>query len=103
MKSLLEIQQQLQVGSFEFTRHAFKRAIERNVSEQEIRELGENAEVIEDYPDDKYSPSCLLLGFTKRDRALHIQVSRMESDTTKIITLYEPNADEWIDHKIRRE
>lgn len=33
MKSLSEIRQQLQAGSFEFTLHAFKRAIERNISE----------------------------------------------------------------------
>jgi Domain of unknown function (DUF4258) len=103
MKSLTEIRQQLQAGSFEFTRHAFKRAIERNISEQEIREIADNLEVIEDYPDDKYSPSSLLLGFTKGDRALHIQVSRMESDTTKIITLYEPDKSEWIDYKTRRK
>jgi Domain of unknown function (DUF4258) len=93
----------LQAGSFEFTRHAFKRAIERNISEQEVREIGENLEVIEDYPDDKYTPSSLLLGFTKGDRVLHIQVSRMESDTVKIITLYEPDKSEWIDYKIRRQ
>jgi Domain of unknown function (DUF4258) len=103
MKSLVEIQQQLQVGSFEFTRHAFKRAIERNISEQEIREIGENIDVIEDYPNDKYSPSSLLLGFTKGDRALHLQVSRMESDITKIITLYEPDENEWIDYRTRRK
>jgi hypothetical protein len=102
MKSLLNIQRQLQAGDFEFTRHAFKRAVERNISEQEIREIGENVEVIEDYPKDKYSPSCLLLGVTQGKRLLHIQVSRVESDTTKIITLYEPNKDEWIDCKIRR-
>jgi len=103
MKSLSEIKQQLQVGNFEFTRHAFKRVIERNISEQEIREIGENLEVVEDYPDDKYSPSSLLLGFTKSDRPLHIQVSRVESDTTKIITLYEPDREEWINYRIRRD
>ncbi len=103
MKTLAAIQEQLQVGCFEFTRHAFKRAIERNISEQEIREIGKNAEIIEDYPDDKYTPSSLLLDFTKSDRALHIQISRMESDTIKIITLYEPNEKEWIDYRIRRK
>ncbi|MDY6783896.1 MAG: DUF4258 domain-containing protein [Cyanobacteriota bacterium] len=103
MKSLAEIKRQLQAGDFEFTRHALKRAIERNISEQEIREAGINVEVIEDYPEDKYSPSSLLLGFTQFNRALHIQVSRIESDTTKIITLYEPNRNEWIDFKIRRK
>jgi hypothetical protein len=102
MKSLSEIRQQLQAGNFEFTRHAFKKAIERNISEQEIREIAENVEVIEDYPSDKYSPSSLLLGFTKGDRVLHIQVSRMESDTTKIITLYEPNEKEWVDYRTRK-
>ena len=103
MKSLADVQQQLRSGNFEFTRHAFKRAIERNISEQEIREIGENLEVIEDYPDDKYSPSSLLLGFTTSDRPLHIQVSRMDADITKIITLYEPNAAEWINYRIRRD
>lgn len=102
MKSLSLIRQQLQGGSFEFTRHAFRRAIERNISDQEIRETGENVEVIEDYPHDKYTPSSLLLGFTKGDRGLHIQVSRVDSDTTKIITLYEPDGKEWIDYRIRR-
>ncbi len=102
MKSLFEIQQQLKAGSFEFTRHAFKRAIERNISEQEIQEIAENLEMIEGYPDDKYSPSCLLLGFTKSERILHIQVSQMESDVTKIITLYEPDEKEWINYRTRR-
>jgi hypothetical protein len=103
MKSLSEIRQQLQGGNFEFTRHAFKRAIERNISEQEIREVAENVEIIEDYPSDKYSPSSLLLGFTKDDRVLHLQVSRMDSDITKIITLYEPDKNEWIDYRVRRK
>ena len=103
MKSLLEIKKQLQAGGFEFTRHAFKRAIERNISEKEIREIGKNVEIIEDYPEDKYSPSSLLLGFTQVNRALHIQVSRIDSDIVKIITLYEPSQNEWIDYRNRRQ
>lgn len=75
MKTLLDIQQQLASGHFEFSRHAFRRVVERNISEQEIREAGVNAEVIEDYPEDKYSPSALLLGFTAAGRPLHFQVS----------------------------
>ena len=53
-------------------------------------------EVIEDYPQDKYAPSGLLLGFTRAGRAMHLQVSFAESDTTKIITIYEPDPNEWI-------
>lgn len=48
--------------------------IERNISEAKIREVSVTMEVVEDYPDDKYSPSCLLLGFTLANRALYLQV-----------------------------
>jgi Domain of unknown function (DUF4258) len=72
VKPLLEIQRQLQLGDFEFTRHALKRAVERNISNQEIREIGKILEIIEDYPEDNYSPSSLLLGFTNSGRSLHI-------------------------------
>ena len=101
MKSLEDIRQQLQAGKYEFTRHAFKRAVERNISEQEITEVGVNLEMIEDYPDDKYSPSSLLLGFTQSNRAIHLQISRVESDEVKIITLYEPDDSQWIEFRRR--
>jgi hypothetical protein len=58
-------------GEFEFSRHAFRRAIERNIPEQEIRETGANAELVENYTEDKYSSSTLLLGFTAAGRPLH--------------------------------
>jgi len=76
--------------------------VERNISETEIRQAGANAKIIEDYPDDKYSPSCLLLGFTEGGRPLHIQVSYVDADLVKIITLYEPDEGEWIDFAQRR-
>jgi hypothetical protein len=66
MRPLAEIQKKLNSGEFEFSRHAFRRAVERNINEQEIREAGAGAELIENYPDDKYAPSALLLGFTAR-------------------------------------
>ena len=102
MKSIADVQRQLAAGDFEFSRHAFKRAVERNISEQEIREAGGKAEVIEDYPEDKYSPSALLLGFTAGGRPLHFQVSFDDVPLAKIITIYEPDPNEWIDHRHRR-
>jgi Domain of unknown function (DUF4258) len=102
MKTLEMLCQQLSRGEFELSRHAFRRAVERNIRETEIRQAGANAKIIEDYPDDKYSPSCLLLGFTEEERPLHIQVSYIDSDLVKIITLYEPDEDEWIDFAQRR-
>jgi hypothetical protein len=54
VKTLSEIQYQLQAGAFDYTRHAFKRAVERNISDQEIIETSANVILIEDYPEDKY-------------------------------------------------
>jgi hypothetical protein len=102
MKNLSDIQQQLATGQFEFSHHAFRRAVERNISEQEIREADVQAEIIEDYPNDKYSPSALLLGFTATQRPLHFQISFADTELVKIITLYEPNPNEWIVYRTRR-
>jgi hypothetical protein len=102
MKTLDEIRRQLSLGQYEFSRHAFKRAVERNISELEIKQAGAKAEIIEDYPDDKYAPSALLLGFTQVGRPLHLQVSYIDSDLVKIITLYEPDEAEWYNYRQRR-
>ena len=102
MKTLNQIRSQVSAGEFNFSLHALKRVVERNISEIEIKQVGMNANIIEEYPEDKYSPSCLLLGFTRTGRPLHIQVSLADTDLVKIITLYEPSAEEWIDYSQRR-
>ncbi len=102
MKTFEQIRQQLILGEFDFTRHALRRAVERNISEQEICQAAENAKVIEDYPNDKYAPSCLTLGFTLTNRPLHVQVSYADTGKVRIITLYEPDPDEWINFSKRR-
>ncbi len=71
-----EMRDLLRRGQFWFSAHALKRVVERNTGRDAIMEAGASAEVIEDYPDDKYSPSCLLLGWTAAGYALHMHVSR---------------------------
>ena len=102
MKTIHVICHQLASGEFEFTRHALGRAAERNIAEQEICQIAENAKMIEDYPEDKYSPSCLVFGYTKRKRPLHLQVSYADTELLRIITLYEPDPKEWIEFTNRR-
>lgn len=97
-----DIRYRLREGHFEFSRHALKRAVERNISDREIREAGKVLDIIEDYPEDKYSPSCLVFGFTRNRRPLHLQVCYSSSEIVKIITLYEPDPAEWIEYRIRR-
>ena len=67
-----------------------------------IKDCIRKAKIIEDYPYDKQTPSCLLLGFTETGCPLHIQVLPADTEFVKIITLYEPDEDEWIDYSKRR-
>jgi len=76
-----------------FTAHASDRAAKRAIRSGEIEQAVAAGEVIEDYPQDKYGPSCLILGVTEAQRPLHMQVSYPPN--LKIITVYEPSADEW--------
>ena len=86
----------------EFSKHALDQSITRHITTQEMFEAAANAEIIEDYPADKYGPSCLLLGFTAGGRPLHIQSSYPSRPLLKIVTLYEPDPNLWIDFRIRK-
>ena len=102
MEFLEQIQYKMSKGMFEFSKHAVDQSIIRNISVQELQEAMTFGELIEDYPDDKYGPTCLLLGFTQKNRPLHVQCSYPSRPLVKIITLYEPDANRWVGYKTRR-
>lgn len=89
-------------GIFEFSKHAVDQSIERDIEVREVEEafMG-RCELLEDYPDDKYGPSCLILGFTSGGRPLHIQCSYPTRPLVKIITLYEPDPLHWKGFRVR--
>ena len=98
-----DIRRKFSENRFEFSQHAVDASILRHISVEEIREAVSKAEVIEDYPEDKYGPSCLILGRTQTGRPLHIQCTYPSRDPIKVITVYEPNSALWIDFRVRRE
>ncbi len=88
-------------GEYHFSDHGVKRMIKRSIDRVEIEDTVLAGEIIEEYPYDKYSPSCLIYGRTKSGRHLHVQLSL--PPTVVIITAYDPDETEWIDYRIRRE
>jgi hypothetical protein len=96
-----QIRQKIVQGQFEFSRHAVDQSLIRHISVQELREAIAAGEIIEDYPDDKYGPSCLIFGFTLAKLPMHIQCSYPSRPLIKIITLYEPDPKHWLDFKVR--
>nr|WP_240906100.1 DUF4258 domain-containing protein [Thiorhodococcus mannitoliphagus] len=96
------IQEKIRSRSYEFSRHAVDQSIRRDISVGELEEaLVGNIEIIEDYPDDKYGPSCLVLGYTSSGRALHVLCSYPSRSILKAITIYDPDPSQWIDDRIR--
>jgi hypothetical protein len=83
-----EIREKIAAGSFEFSKHAVDQSILRGISVKEIRDAFSSGDIIEDYPDDKYGPSCLIFGMTADNRPLHVQCSYPSRPFVKIVTLY---------------
>ena len=82
---------------------AFLKQVLRDISVSEIEQaMSDNAVIIEDYPNDKYGPSCLILGYTNNGRTLHIQCSYPSRQLIKIITLYQPDPELWIEDRVRK-
>ncbi len=103
MAMIRKIRVKLKMRQYEFSKHAVDQSIMRDISVRDVEDaVASRSEVIEDYPDDKYGPSCLILGYTKAGRPLHIQCSYPSRPLVKIITLYEPDPDLWIDFRVRR-
>ncbi len=102
MSMIDELRSKFSREEFEFSKHAVDQTILREISVQGIRDVIRFGEIIEDYPDDKYGPSCLIFGFSKEKRPIHIQCSYPSRKIIKVITTYEPEPERWIDYKTRR-
>jgi len=89
-------------GKFAFTQHAVDQSILRRISLEEFRQNVASDEVIENYPNDRYGPSCLVLGYTESGRPLHIHCSHGTRDLIRVITVYEPDPTRWLNFRTRR-
>lgn len=70
--------------------------VQRSIATTEVRQALAAGLVLEDYPDDRYGPSCLIFGNTLDNRPLHIVCSYPQRPLLKIITIYEPDLTEWL-------
>lgn len=78
-----------------FRVHAIKRMFQRQISEEDVKHVLATGEVIERYPNDIPYPSKLLLG-QRGSRPLHVVAAdNAEGDETIVVTVYEPDPQEW--------
>ena len=67
---------------------------DRMISPNDVREVIQNGEIIENYPEDPRGHSCLMLYQKIDNRPIHI-VCAPKEDYLAIITAYIPTPDEW--------
>jgi hypothetical protein len=90
-----ELRQKISRGAMEYSLHAVRQMVARNITPEEVADAILAGEVIEDYPEDKDGPSCLVLGRTRAGRSLHLQCTHPSRPLVKIVTAYEPDPAEW--------
>ena len=97
---ILDIQNAVRDGIIFFTDHAVRQMAKRNIDDVEVCEAILSGEIIEEYPEDKYSPSCLVYGRTLKERHIHVVCSL--PSRVRIVTVYEPDPEEWAEYRRRK-
>jgi hypothetical protein len=87
-----------------WTHHVNMRLGERAITRAMVLQATDSYEIVEAYPDTRFLPAYLLLGWAGAD-ALHVVVAAdVEGDTVRIVTAYRPDPAQWEDDlKTRRQ
>jgi len=76
---------------------------QRQISADDVRHVLETGAIIEAYPDDHPYPSRLVMGWCGK-RPLHVVAAdNVEAQETIVITVYEPDPDQWESGFTRRK
>lgn len=91
-----------QEDKIKWSRHALKRLRERKISLKSFENGILYGEIIKQYPDDRPTPSCLILSWANKI-PLHIVIGS-DGEYIYAITAYHPTDEEWeLDMKTRKE
>ena len=99
---LKQIKSQAAAGLVRITRHAHEQMVEEEIRIDEVLQAIQRLEILEDYPEHRRGPCCLLSGSTNRGRPLHV-VCTTAQPVLVLITVYEPKPPKWITSTQRSE
>jgi len=103
MLDIQSIRQECNVGNIKWTTHVLERMQERDIEPTDVINCISNGIIIEQYPTSYPHPACLILGTDNKNRPIHIVVG-YGTDVVCIVTVYEPDEEEWTDNfKQRRK
>ena len=86
------------------TDHADHEALADDLSFDEIAHSVVHGEIVEDYPDDRPYPSCLIYGDAPAGDPVHSVWAYNEATAFAVlVTTYRPDPDRWIEWRTRRK
>lgn len=91
-------------GRYEYSKHAERERQADMIRTSELEEALRTCEIIENYPDDRRGPSCLVLGFSGQ-RPIHaVCCLKRDPEELFLITVYDPSrrSQHWTDNYRRR-
>lgn len=77
------------------TQHAQQEMTEEGVRLDEVLEALSSGRVLENYPEHRRGPCCLVHGVTRKGRELHV-VCTSARPVLIVITAYEPRPPKWV-------
>lgn len=89
------LKEQAERDALRVTVHGHQEMVEEDVSLEEVREVLLDAAVVENYPEHKRGPCCLVCRRTSRGRYLHV-VCTTSLEVVILITVYEPKPPKWV-------
>jgi hypothetical protein len=92
--TLEHIRRAIEAGTYRFSSHADEEAQEERIAVVEIKEAILRGTILENYPDHRRGPCCLLYGKASTSRDLHVVISTGVLPLT-IVTVYEPMPPRW--------
>ena len=91
----------IHTNSIRITDHADEEAAEDGLSVVEVLKSIPGGEIIEQYPDDRPYPSCLI--YSDSHGPLHsVWAYNGESSWAVLITVYKPDPERWINWRMRK-
>lgn len=84
------------------TQHAHQEMVEENITLDEVLQAIATAHILENYPEHRRGPCCLINGLTSKARPLHLVCTTARPELI-IITVYEPKPPKWVSSTQRRQ
>lgn len=103
MLNINEIRELFKFKNYELKYHTLQRMDFREIELEEIKNVIMKGKIIEQYPDTKPYPSCLILGYVRDNKPLYVCCA-VDKDNymLSIITVHWMDKEKWITPEIRR-